>query len=201
MSDSSPSNPEQEECKKERDSAYDTLNNDQAEYDKQILALSAAFLGVALAFVKDVVPLKDAAHLWMFDAALGSFLASVCLVLWTFQYSIHGHFRLADYWELREKSLSASEAEKSTLDSELNGRWTWLDQRAKKIRLWNICSGVLFGVGTILLVLFVTTNVHREARLASISAQDKTAVSSDKTDKPGAGRESNCTVNNSISVR
>ena len=33
--------PELTECTKEKDSAFETLNKDQAEYDKQLLALSA----------------------------------------------------------------------------------------------------------------------------------------------------------------
>ena len=49
MPENAASNPELAECSNERDSAYETLNKDQAEYDKQLLALSAAFLGVALA--------------------------------------------------------------------------------------------------------------------------------------------------------
>lgn len=154
---------EQDECKKGQDSAFETLNTQQAEYDKQILALSAAFLGVSLAFVKDVVPLHDAVHLWEFDWALGLFLACVCLVLWTFQYSIHGHFRLVEYWQLQEKALEATDDTVAQIEGELRKLWKWLFRRAAKIRFANCASGVLFAIGVVLLVIFVITNVNLEA--------------------------------------
>lgn len=157
--------PELAECRTERDSAFETLNKDQAEYDKQLLALSAAFLGVALAFVKDVVPLKDAVHLWEFDAALGLLLACVCLVLATFQYSIHGHFRLVEYWDKKKEWLEAPDDKKPLLAGELSQRWKWLDRKADRIKWANRASGILFVAGTIFLVVFVGTNLHREAHL------------------------------------
>jgi hypothetical protein len=161
--DNSAKSPE-DECKEERNNAFETLNRDQAEYDKQLLALSAAFLGVSLAFVKDVVPLKDTTHLWVFDAALGCLLACICLVLGTFQYSIHGHFRLMDYWDLRGKRLQASEDEEKTkLDNELTAMWSWLNSKAGTVKSLNRLSGVLFGVGTIFLVIFVMVNMHHAA--------------------------------------
>jgi hypothetical protein len=156
---------EQDECKKERDSAYETLNSEQAEYDKQLLTLSSAFLGVSLAFVKDVVPLQDAIHLWEFDTALGLFLACVCLVLGTFQYSIHGHFRLIEYWELKEKSLQETDDALAKIEGELRKLWEWLFRKSVRIRFVNWTSGILFAAGVVLLVLFVITNVNRVAHL------------------------------------
>jgi hypothetical protein len=151
---------EQDDCKKEIDSAFETLNRDQAEYDKQLLALSAAFLGVSLAFVKDA--LKDAAQLWEFDVALCCLLACVCLVLGAYQYSIHGHFRLVEYWELKEKLLEATDDPAKT---EINGRldklWVWLERKARRVKIANWASGVLFAAGAIFLVIFVITNLHR----------------------------------------
>jgi hypothetical protein len=91
-----------QECDKERDSAYDVLNRDQAEYDKQILTLSATFLGVSVAFVKDIVPLNVAVSLWSYDVAICLLFLCVCFVLGTYQYSIHGHFWLINYWEKRK---------------------------------------------------------------------------------------------------
>jgi hypothetical protein len=167
-----PPNPEQEECKKERDNAFDILNKDQAEYDRQLLALSAAFLGVSLAFVKDVVPLKDTLHLWEFDAALGSLLACICLVLGTFQYSIHGHFRLMEYWQLKEKLLQSTDDEERTgISGKLSGLWTWLNHKADRIKWLNRFSGVLFALGTIFLVIFVMTNMYDAAHSVQVSTE------------------------------
>ncbi len=184
-------NPELTECGKEKDSAFETLNKDQAEYDKQLLALSAAFLAVALAFVKDVVPLKDTVHLWVFDSALGLLLGCVCLVLGTYQYSIHGHFRLMDYWEKKKELLEAPAEKRDGLATELNSLWQWLDRKAKRIRAANLASGLLFVVGIILLIVFVGINMHREAHLpdqpavSGIKQTDQTAPCvASKPDQP-----------------
>ena len=152
-----------EECERERDDAFETLNKDQAEYDKQLLALSSAFLGVSLAFIKDVVPLKDAVHLWEFDVALGCLLGCVCLVLLTFQYSIHSHLQLARYWEKKGKSLQAADDEKTKINNELEELRLRLSRKGIWIKRLNWVSGVLFGLGVIFLVAFVLVNMHRAA--------------------------------------
>jgi hypothetical protein len=154
---------DKDKCDRGRDDAFETLNKDQAEYDKQLLALSAAFLGVSLAFVKDVVPLKDAVHLWEFDLALGFLLTCVCLVLGTFQYSIYCHLQLAEFWKKNKELLE--EKEGAITVSELQKRHTLLEGRSDRIKLLNWGSGVLFAVGVIFLLIFVMTNMHREAHL------------------------------------
>jgi hypothetical protein len=156
----------EDECKEERNGAFETLNRDQAEYDKQLLALSAGFLGVALAFVKDVVPLKETVHLWEFDLALGLLFACICFVLGLFQYGIHGNFRLMDYWELKERSIKATGKEKDRLERELFELWTWLDRKADWVKHLNRGAGVLFAVGTVFLVLFVLSNMYKAAHSA-----------------------------------
>ncbi len=148
---------------KEKDNAHETVNKDQAEYDKQLLTLSAAFLGAALAFVKDVVPLKDAVHLWVFDLALVLLLVCVGVVLFSFQYSIHGNSRLVEYWERMTESLVASGDEKNAIDDDLNKRLKWLNRKEKRIEVVNRASGVLFILGAILLGVFVVINMHHEA--------------------------------------
>lgn len=187
-------NPEIAECIKEKDSAFETLNKDQAEYDKQLLALSAAFLGVALAFVKDVVPLAEAVHLWVFDTALGLLLGCVCLVLGTFQYSIHGHFRLVDYWDKKKEWIEAPEEEKVAIAAELKRRWEWLNGKADRIKVVNRTSGVLFVAGIVFLVIFVGTNLHRAAHSAESSPKQTAPCESKPLGKPVA--ESGTAVHN-----
>lgn len=161
-------------CDKGRDDAFETLNKDQAEYDKQLLALSAGFLGVSLAFVKDVVPLKDAAHLWEFYAALGLLFGCVCFVLATFQYGIHAHLGLADYWKrMGEMCGEANEAKREETRSNLERRHAKLERKHEVIKWLNWIAGGLFGVGVLFLVLFVILNVHRESYLSrTASATD-----------------------------
>lgn len=158
--------PTKQDCEKGRDDAFDTLNQDQSEYDKQLLALSAGFLGVSLAFVKDVVPLKDAVHLWEFDWALLMLFGCICFVLGTFQYGIHSQLSLSEYWRLMGESCDAKDEEKAAIVADLGTRWIRLKHKHEVIKVLNWIAGVLFGVGVALLVLFVTTNVHREAHLS-----------------------------------
>ena len=64
------------EIQKEIDDVYQTINENQAECDKQILTLSSGFLAVALAFIKDVVPLKEAELLWLLISHLPCWLSA-----------------------------------------------------------------------------------------------------------------------------
>jgi len=159
--------PTKKQCEQGRDDAFETLNKDQAEYDKQLLALSAGFLGVSLAFVKDVVPLKDAVYLWEFYAALGLLFACVCFVLGTFQYGIHAHLGLADYWKkMGGLCDEVNDAKRDETRSILVERHSRLEHKHGVIKWLNWIAGGLFGAGVLFLVLFVTTNVHRESYLS-----------------------------------
>jgi hypothetical protein len=151
------------EYTRERDSAFEALNKDQAEYDKQLLALSAGFLALSLAFIKDVVPLKDAVFLWTLYSAWGFLLSCICFVLASFQYSIEGHFGVARYWELRGNARLSEAEKRQEIDQNIDQLWTQLDARATWGRHWNKASGVLFAIGVLFLVGFVILNVHRQA--------------------------------------
>lgn len=158
-------------CDKGRDDAFETLNQDQSECDKQLLALSAGFLGVSLAFVKDVVPLKDAVHLWAFYWALGLLFGCVCFVLGTFQYGIHAHLSLADYWKrMGEWCDEVDDAKREETRSILEERHSILERKHEVIKWLNRIAGVLFGTGVLFLVVFVITNVRREAYLSRVAS-------------------------------
>ncbi len=91
--------PTHAEIQKEIDDVYATINEDQAEYDKQLLTLSSGFLAVSLAFIKDIVPLKDAELLWILY--LSFILLAFCIVsvLFSYQFSIAGLFKAKEYWD------------------------------------------------------------------------------------------------------
>jgi hypothetical protein len=146
---------EREKCEKEREDAFKTILSDQAEYDKQLLTLSAGFLAVSLAFIKDVVPLKDAQHLWFLYAAFGLLGACIVLVLASYQFSIWGNNKAKEYWERR-------------CDGDRNAKFPNL--HAKLVQAVNIGSGVLFLLGISFLVTFVIWNLNSEARMSM--AQD-----------------------------
>jgi hypothetical protein len=139
------------DCKKEVDDLFKRIDNDQSEYDKQLLTLSSAFLAVSLAFIKDVVPLTDAQHLRLLDSSFILLGLCIALVLVSFQVSISGQLKAKEYWENRQAGTG--------------GRFpNWY---AIFIRWLNRFNGFLFVVGVSLLVSFVISNIHSEAKMGS----------------------------------
>jgi hypothetical protein len=159
------------EYSKERDSAFEALNKEQAEYDKQLLALSAGILALSLSFIKDVVPLKDAMFLWVLDLAWLLLVSCICLVLWSFQFSIHGQLGVVRYWDLKSNARTAEAQERLEIDQHIDQLWAQLDRHSKLGKRMNIVSGLLFAVGVLFLVGFVVLNVERQAHSVSPAIQ------------------------------
>jgi hypothetical protein len=163
------------ECTKERDSAYENINRDQAEYDKQLLTLSAGFLVLSLAFIKDVVPLNHAAHLWALYLAFVLIGICVCLVLVSFQYSIHVHIKIGSYWQHRNYvPTGGKQTGRKRFQVGLRRLLLRIKRDGKRIRCLNWWSGGLFIVGVALLVWFVISNISRQARMSSL--ENRSAV-------------------------
>jgi hypothetical protein len=178
------------ECTKERDSAYETLNNDQAEYDKQLLTLSAGFLAFSLAFIKDIVPLNHAAHLWALYLAFTLIGSCVWLVLISYQYSIQGQIRLAKYWELRAEALLAETQKTREIEAHLRRLWSQIDRHSRQVRRLNLLSGGLFLVGVAFLVGFAISNISRQVHMPS--SEIKSGVAAVHTEQPPAPPVSPC---------
>ena len=137
------------ECAKEVDLVYSTINSNQEEYDKQLLTLSSGFLALSLAFIKDVVPFKEALHRWMLYTSYGTLTCCVLGVLLSYQISIQGLFKAKTYWE--------EISDGKTPDFPYGF--------AKVIRYFNWSTGVLFATGVFLTVSFVVSNLHTEVRM------------------------------------
>lgn len=163
-----------DEAVKERDDAFKALNKDQAEYDKQLLTLSAGFLGLSLAFIKDVIPLKEAAHLWELYLAFALMTACILVVLASYQYSIRGQFRVAAFWETKEEYLSSDEEEvRTALLAKMTLLREHIERHANRLKRVNFLSGCLFFLGVAILVLFVVSNIQRESRATSNPDHEK----------------------------
>jgi hypothetical protein len=142
-----------QKCDKEIDDLFKRIDSDQSEYDKQLLTLSSGFLAVSLAFIKDVVPLEIAKLLPLLYWSCGLLAACVCLVLFSFQFSIAGQLKAKEYWERR----------KSNPDEPFSYR------RATIAKFINWGGGVLFGVGVVLSVSFVIYNLQLGAIMSGKS--------------------------------
>lgn len=132
------------ECRKEIDDAFETINKDQAEYDKQLLTLSSATLVFSLAFIKDIVPLRDAEWLWLLYCSYILLGLCILLVLFSYQYSIAGYFKAIEYWEERQKGNNPS----------------FPHGHANRVKRINRASGIFFGLGISLLIVFAMLNIH-----------------------------------------
>lgn len=139
-----------ERCDKEIDEIFKIVNNDQAEYDKQLLTLSSGFLAVSLAFIKDVVPLKDAQDLPVLYLAYILLSTCIVFVLFSYQFSIAGHLKAKAYWEAKSGGA--------------DGPFPY--GYAEGVKWLNRASGILFFLGVSLVVAFVIVNLHHEANMA-----------------------------------
>jgi hypothetical protein len=133
-----------DKCDSEINLIHATINSDQAEYDKQLLTLSSAFLGVSLGFIKDVVPLKDAICVPVLYTAYVLLIVCIGHVLYSYQYSIKGHTKAKEYWEKKSRNEEAE----------------FPYSHAERIPKMNRNSGLIFGAGLLSLAVFVTFNIH-----------------------------------------
>ena len=62
----------------------DLIKSSQEEHDKSVLTLSSAGLTLSMVFLKWVVPLDKAEHLWILQASWLLFTFSIILVLCSF---------------------------------------------------------------------------------------------------------------------
>jgi hypothetical protein len=137
-------------CESERNEAYSAIKENEQEYDKQLLTLSAAFVALVISFIDKVVPLKEASYLPLLYCSLSIMCACVLGVLASYQISIQIHFKVAEYWSTR-KSDKAREVQFPMAG-------------ANVVRWLNVFNGVAFASGIILSVIFVTTNIHLQRK-------------------------------------
>jgi hypothetical protein len=143
---------------REANAAHASAVADQAEYDKQLLTLSAGLLAISFAFIKDIVPLPSAIHLWALYLALGLVASCMLLVLFSYQFSITVNMMVKDYWEQEASRIK---------DPSMAIPNEFPNHNAKRVSFLNRFNGILFAAGVVLLLIFVFTNLHHERRLSS----------------------------------
>lgn len=120
------------------------LSNSE-NYDKAILTLSTAFLGLSIAFVKDIVPPSQACYLCLL---WGSWILLVFSVASTIVSFLVSQKAIEEQFEKAERYYR--ENDPTALDRGLLAKATdWL----------NRLSGVLFLLGILFTVLFVSANL------------------------------------------
>jgi hypothetical protein len=118
-------------------SLWDDYKDSISKFDDQSLLISGGALGISLTFVKDIVPLDQSIHLWLFVLAL------ICFVL-TILFGFINHIISANTIKRTHQKASANDFTKP-----INN----------KIAGLNIFIAGSLVTGLILLVLYCTINI------------------------------------------
>ena len=151
----------EEDTKKERKEIYAETRRDllarqlsnSQYFDQAILGLASGVLALSISFVKDVVPLQRAEHLWLLISAwvlLGG--AILCTVV----SFIVGQLGIAVQLDFAKKYYLEEQEDYLTKRNPYTGPTNGL----------NYGAGGLFVVGIVMLVVFTALNVTKEARMS-----------------------------------
>lgn len=137
-------------------------------YDKSLLTLSSAFLGLSLAFVKDIVPLAEVRYLWILFLSWAGLTLAIVGTIWSFIYGQRVIKRLLDGARQYYIEKDQTAFEKSRMYSE-------------QLDHVNEFSGFVFIAAVLLSVAFVFINIQPEA---SMSKETKTQGEAFKKSRP-----------------
>jgi hypothetical protein len=122
-------------------------------FDNSILTLSSAFLGLSVAFIKDVVsPISSAVWLPLLYLSWGSFCAAIVTVVGSFIIGQHAYTALR-----RSAERYYIKGEKEAFNISVT--------MSRRISVANIAHGTFFMLGTIFTLAFVLANFSRLAAM------------------------------------
>ena len=130
-----------------RDELQDDMRSMSDEFDKSILTLSSGGLGLSLAFVKDIVPLKQASFIWLLNASWFMFVGAIVATLTSYLMSL----------EAAKRALK--DAEKYYLEDrrEYLKQRSWQDHALTWLR---VASASCFVLAVVLTGFFVAFNLQ-----------------------------------------
>jgi hypothetical protein len=128
--------------------AWDDIQSSTDSFDQSLLTLSSGALGLSLAFIKDIVPFKQAVWSKTLYASWIFFAACVVLTVFSFRLSIaaqnkHLEYLAKYYLERRQEYFN-----KKSVYSKILSVFTWL-------------ASAFFLLGLVCTVLFCLKNVGR----------------------------------------
>jgi hypothetical protein len=80
-----------------RNRVVEDIQSGTDSFDQGLLTLSTGALGLSLAFIKDIVPLKDAIHLRLLFASWLAFGGCVLLIVFSFPLSVAAQKKYLEY--------------------------------------------------------------------------------------------------------
>lgn len=115
-------------------------------YDKSLLTLSSAFLGLSLTFINNVVSLSEAGQLFLLYFSWALFALTIVITISSFIYS---------QWVIRELKERARKyfLEGKTDENERS------ETLSKRQEIWNLFSGVCFILAVLAITTFISLNV------------------------------------------
>lgn len=148
---------------KTRDELLKQQLSNAETYDKSLLTLSSAFLGLSLTFIKDIVPLGQVQYLSVLFLSWFGFALVIVGTIWSFIYGQRVIKRLIEgarryYLEGDRKAREES------------------DEYSKKLDRANEFSGVVFIVSVILSVAFVFLNIQPEVAMSKATGTQGEAL-------------------------
>jgi len=133
-----------------------------SQYDKALLTLSSAFLGLSITFINHVVPLKESKHLGLIFVAWTLFALTIILTIASF---IYGQRVIRVLWG-DAKQYFVNCREQNDTELEIFYCQKPLDEKSARLTKYldrlNTSSGIFFIIGVVLIVLFVSLNLNQE---------------------------------------
>ena len=129
-----------------RENLLEASLSNSNNYDKAILTLSSAALGLSLTFIKDIVPFKDIINYWTLVLSWVFFLISIVVTIISF---------ILSQWAIKRQLKYAEEYY-------LNGKENFFNKKniCKDLTtIFNHISGIIFILALILTIFFVTSNI------------------------------------------
>lgn len=130
------------------------FSNSEA-YDKAVLTLSSAFLGVSLAFIKDAAQGNLLACPWLLVVSWGAFASAIVATVVSFQI---GNQAIEIQLDRAEKYYKQKD------DTAHPKSWS-----ARFVDYVNWASGSLFIIGVVLTIVFVSINLVENPSVSKIS--------------------------------
>jgi hypothetical protein len=134
------------------------MQSSSDSYDESLLKLSGGALALSLAFIKDIVPLKDAHYMWMLFVSWLAF--AICILCVIASYRLSADVQEPSIEDARKMYFGA-DGDESPHDLAKNKR---LGRKRKALTFCNNFSGASFVAGFLLTILFVIINVLQVVR-------------------------------------
>ena len=128
------------------------IKEGQAEYGKQILALSASVLALSVAFIKNIIGEHSPRGIAIIYIAWGAFVIAIGTVLCSIQASINAHKK---YLKELERMIAGGQSD---------AKVSWQEKAVPHL---NKGSSIGFGIGLVFLVIFASLNLRKGADMSN----------------------------------